>query len=107
VISEAAAEHLGDVEQLVDQRFRLFRPAQSVVIFGDELDHVMGGEIQTGLKGLGQSVAAGEDPATSGSPASDGAYATGKDVIHFKRTDDPRQFLVDVRCREIFQCSTP
>jgi len=107
MISEAAAEDAGNMKQLVNQGFGLFGFGKTVVIFGDELDDVMGRKGEAGLYGLRQAVAAGQDPAAFGPSASDRTDAPGLDVIHLKRSDDPREYLVNFRCRKIFQKSSP
>jgi hypothetical protein len=49
MISKTPAENAGNMKQLVDQGFGLFGYGETVVIFRDELDYVVGGETQSGL----------------------------------------------------------
>ncbi len=62
MVPEASAEEARDMEELVDQGLDLFLFGERVEFFRNELDHIMGGEAQSGLKRLWQTVTAGEDP---------------------------------------------
>jgi len=103
MISEASAEEARDVGELVDQGLDLFLFGETFEILRDELDHIMGGDAQSGLNRLGQAVTAGEDPTAACSAAPDRPDSMGIYVIPSERSDDPKNFNINLWCRGIFQ----
>jgi hypothetical protein len=98
VVSEASAEDARNMHEFVNQGFGLLGLGETVVIFRDEFDHVVGLNRKAGLNRLRKTMAAGENPAAFGPAATDRADAFGVHMIPLKRSDDPSEFLIDVRC---------
>jgi hypothetical protein len=103
MVSEASTEEAWDMEKLVDQGLDLFLFGERVECFRNELNHIMGGEAQSGLKRLGQAVTACNDPPAAGAAAPDRPDAMRIYVTPSERADDPKNFIINLRCREIFQ----
>jgi hypothetical protein len=103
VVSESSAEDARDMHEFVDQGLCLLGFGEPVVIFRDEFDHVMGLNRKAGLYRFRETVTAGENPAAFGPATPDRTDAVGIHMIPRKRSDDPREFLVNVWRRKIVQ----